>query len=287
MKKRKLAKHVLAKRKLAQRTAFFFITATAVITIGFFALIVGHVLVKGMANINWEFLTAYPARMGREGGIFPTIIGTLVLTGAALLIAVPLGIAAAVYLSEYTKGGPGIKIIRSAIESLAGIPSIIYGLFGFAFLVTFLRMGFSVLSGAITLALMILPIIIRTTEEAIRTVPDDYRQASLALGATRWQTTSQVVLPAALPGIITAVMLASGRAVGETAAVWLTAGGALKLPLSLHDPTRPMTLHLYYLAAEGLSLERSYATAAVLLILVLAVYTLAIFLRQKYGMKRR
>ncbi|HAW71129.1 MAG TPA: phosphate ABC transporter permease PtsA, partial [Firmicutes bacterium] len=220
-------------------------------------------------------------------GIFPTIIGTLVLTGVALLIAVPLGVAAAIYLSEYTKGGIGIRIIRFAIESLAGIPSIIYGLFGFAFLVTFLKLGFSVLSGAIALALMVLPIIIRTTEEAIRTVPDDYRQASLALGATRWQTTSRVVLPAALPGVVTAVMLASGRAVGETAAVWLTAGGALKLPFSLHDPTRPMTLHLYYLAAEGLSLERAYATAAVLLVLVLVVYSLAIFFRQKFGMKRR
>lgn len=277
----------MKKRNLAQRTAFLLIGASAVITFALFALILGYVLIKGMANINWEFLTTYPARMGREGGIFPTIIGTLVLTGVALLIAVPLGVAAAIYLSEYTKGGIGIRIIRFAIESLAGIPSIIYGLFGFAFLVTFLKLGFSVLSGAIALALMVLPIIIRTTEEAIRTVPDDYRQASLALGATRWQTTSRVVLPAALPGVVTAVMLASGRAVGETAAVWLTAGGALKLPLSLHDPTRPMTLHLYYLAAEGLSLERAYATAAVLLVLVLVVYSLAIFFRQKFGMKRR
>jgi phosphate transport system permease protein len=277
----------MKKRNLAQRTAFLLIGASAVITFALFALILGYVLIKGMANINWEFLTTYPALMGREGGIFPTIIGTLVLTGVALLIAVPLGVAAAIYLSEYTKGGIGIRIIRFAIESLAGIPSIIYGLFGFAFLVTFLKLGFSVLSGAIALALMVLPIIIRTTEEAIRTVPDDYRQASLALGATRWQTTSRVVLPAALPGVVTAVMLASGRAVGETAAVWLTAGGALKLPLSLHDPTRPMTLHLYYLAAEGLSLERAYATAAVLLVLVLVVYSLAIFFRQKFGMKRR
>ncbi|HAZ22528.1 MAG TPA: phosphate ABC transporter permease PtsA [Firmicutes bacterium] len=277
----------MKKRNLAQRTAFLLIGASAVITFALFALILGYVLIKGMANINWEFLTTYPALMGREGGIFPTIIGTLVLTGVALLIAVPLGVAAAIYLSEYTKGGIGIRIIRFAIESLAGIPSIIYGLFGFAFLVTFLKLGFSVLSGAIALALMVLPIIIRTTEEAIRTVPDDYRQASLALGATRWQTTSRVVLPAALPGVVTAVMLASGRAVGETAAVWLTAGGALKLPFSLHDPTRPMTLHLYYLAAEGLSLERAYATAAVLLVLVLVVYSLAIFFRQKFGMKRR
>lgn len=274
------------KRKISEIVAFFFIGLAALITLTALGIIIGQILVLGLRHVNLEFLTRFPERMGREGGIFPTIVGTLVLTGLSLLMAIPIGVATAIYLSEYTRGGPVVRCIRFAVESLAGIPSILYGLFGFAFLVTFAGLGFSVLAGAITLALMLLPIIIRAGEEALRAIPQDYRQASLALGATRWQTTSRVVLPAALPGLVTGIMLATGRAVGETAAVWLTAGGALRIPLSLLDPARPMTVHLFFLASEGLSLERSYATAAVLLIMVMIVYFVSFGLSRRYGSKR-
>lgn len=274
------------KRKISEIIAFTLIGLAGLITVTALVLIAGQVLMLGLRHVNFEFLTQFPERMGREGGIFPTIVGTLVVTGLALLLAIPVGVATAIYLSEYTRSGPIVRGIRFAVESLAGIPSILYGLFGFAFLVTFVGLGFSVLAGAITLALMLLPIIIRSGEEALGAIPQDYRQASLALGATRWQTTARVVLPAALPGLVTGIMLATGRAVGETAAVWLTAGGALRIPLSLLDPARPMTVHLFFLASEGLSLERSYATAAVLLIMVMIVYFVSFGLSRRYGSKR-
>lgn len=268
--------------RLAEAIAYSLITIASILALGALFAIAGYVLFKGVRQINWGFLTQFPRQMGRGGGILPTIIGTMVLTGVSLLIVVPVGIASAVYLSEYTRGGRVVGVIRFAIESLAGVPSIIFGLFGFAFLVTFCRLGFSVLSGAITLSLMLLPIIIRGGEEALKTVPDECRQASLALGATRWQTTVRVVLPSALPGLVTATMLGTGRAVGETAAVWLTAGGALRIPVSLLDPARPMTVHLYYLAAEGLSIEKAYGVAAVLLIMVFVVYAVSFGLSQRY-----
>lgn len=274
------------KRRISEMVAFFLIGLAGLITLTALGIIIGHILIRGLGHVNLAFLTQFPEQMGRAGGILPAIMGTLVLTGLSLLLAIPVGVATAVYLSEYTRGGPVVRCIRFAVESLAGIPSILYGLFGFAFLVTFAGFGFSVLAGAITLALMLLPIIIRAGEEALRVIPQDYRRASLALGATRWQTTSQVVLPAALPGLVTGIMLATGRAVGETAAVWLTAGGALRIPLSPFDPARPMTVHLFFLASEGLSLERAYATAAVLLIMVMIIYFVSFGASRRYGAGR-
>lgn len=238
-------------------------------------MVVVFILRKGFPAINWEFLTAFPENMGREGGIFPTIVASLYLTIVSLIIATPIGVGAAIYLTEYTREGWLTRVIRFATETLAGVPSIIFGLFGFAFLVTFLHLGFSILSGAITLALMLLPTIIRTSEEAIKTVPASYREGSLALGATQWTTIVRVVIPAALPGIVTGLVLSVGRAIGETAAVWLTVGGALRLPLSVMDSARPMTLHLYTLAAEGLSLPRAYATASILIITIWIINTIA------------
>lgn len=273
--------------KYTQGLAFGLLWLTALITIGCLVLIIFFILKEGLPSLNWEFLTAYPRRMGREGGIYPTIIASIYLTFVSLLIATPIGIGTAIYLTEYTREGVATRIIRFAIETLAGVPSIIFGLFGFAFFVTFLRIGFSILSGAMTLALMVLPTIIRTAEEGIKAVPDSYREGSLALGATKWVTIAKVVLPAALPGIITGVILGVGRAIGETAAVWLTVGGALRLPISVMDSARPMTLHLYTLAAEGLSLPKAYATASVLIICIGLINTAANLLMSRFSLKLR
>jgi phosphate transport system permease protein len=273
--------------RVVQRVAFGVLGMAALITVVCLGFVLFFILKEGIPSISWEFLTTAPQAMGREGGIFPTIIGTIDLTVLALAIAGPVGVGTAIYLTEYTREGIITKIIRFAAETLAGIPSIIFGLFGFAFLVTFLGFGFSLLSGAITLALMLLPTIIRTAEEALKAVPDSYREGSLALGATKWVTIIKVVVPAALPGIVTGLVLSVGRAVGETAAVWLTVGGALRLPTSIMDSARPMTLHLYTLASEGLSLPRAYATASVLIISIWLLNTVAGWLMARFSLRLR
>jgi len=245
--------------------------AAAGFTLLVLAGIIVLVLAKGLPMLSPGFLLGYPERMGRAGGIFPTIVGTLLLTGVALVIATPLGVGTAIYLTEYTHAGRLGRLIRFGVECLAGVPSIIFGLFGFIFFVIYLQLGWSVLSGGLTLAIMVLPTIIRTAEEAIRAVPSSYREVSFGAGATAWQTVTQVVLPVALPGIMTGVVLSIGRCVGETAAVIFTAGTALRVPLSLFSPTRTMAVHFYTLAREGLSMPHAYGTAAVLIIAILLV----------------
>jgi phosphate transport system permease protein len=254
-----------------QRVAFGCIWAAAVVTLGVLATIVILIMVRGLPSISLGFLTESPTNLGRDGGIFPTILGTVVLGLVALLIATPLGVGSAIYLTEYTHESALTRAIRFGTESLAGVPSIIFGLFGFIFFVTYLQMGWSILAGGLTLALMILPTIIRTTEEAIRTVPRSYRDVSYSLGATRWQMVTTAVLPSALPGILTGVILSFGRAVSETAAVIFTAGTALNLPTSFFSPVRTMAVHFYILAVEGISLEKAYATGAVLIVTVLLI----------------
>lgn len=249
--------------------------AAAAVTTAILLSLLLYVLAKGLPLVSWEFLTALPRRMGRLGGIWPTVVGTLYLAGVALVVAAPVGVAAAVYLAEYAPPGRLTRLYRFGTETLAGVPSIIFGLFGFATFVILFRLGWSVLSGGLTLALMILPTLIRTAEEALKAVPRAYREGSLALGATRWQTVWRVVLPSALPGILTGLLLGLGRAVGETAAVLLTAGSSLAVPASPLDSARAMSVHLYILAVEGISLERAYATASVLIITVLALNLLA------------
>lgn len=273
--------------KISQRVAFAILWGTALATILCLVLIIFFILKEGLPSVNWEFLTAYPEAMGRKGGIFPTIVASLYLTVFSIALAAVIGIGAAVYLTEYTRENATTKIIRFGTETLAGVPSIIFGLFGFAFLVTFLHLGFSILSGAITLALMLLPTIIRTSEEALKSVPNSYREGSLALGATQWVTIVKVIIPAALPGIVTGLVLSVGRSIGETAAVWLTVGGALRLPISPMDSARPMTLHLYTLASEGLSLPRAYATASVLIITIWIVNSIASFLMARFSLRLR
>ena len=262
-------------RHRSQRLARALVWGAALTTLGVLLLVIAHILTEGLPYVTPEFLLGSPQRMGREGGILPTIVGTLALTIVAILIATPLGVGTAIYLTEYTREGRLTRLIRFGTESLAGVPSIIFGLFGFVFFVITLGMGWSILSGGLTLAAMILPTIIRTSEEAIRSVPQSYRDVSFSLGATRWQTVTRAVLPSALPGIATGVILGIGRSVGETAAVILTAGSALRMPTSPFSPTRTMAVHFYILAREGISLEMAYATGAVLVLVVLAVNVLA------------
>jgi len=264
-----------AKKQTRSRAYFGMIWVVAGITLAVLFLILGFVLVKGVPHITWTFLSQEPEMLGAEGGIFSVIIGTVVVTAMAVVIATPIGVAGAVYFNEYSKGGRVIKIIRFFTEVLAGIPSIIFGLFGFAFFVVYMNMGWSVLAGALTLTLMILPTIIRTTEEALKTVPMSYREGSLSLGATKWYTIKKVVLPCCWGGILTGVILGLGRAIGETAALMFTIGGSLNIPTSVFSSTRTMALHLYMLASEGISDEKTYATAALLIIIVLLINTSA------------
>lgn len=270
---------------IAQKSAFIFFWCTAIVTLGFLFIILLYILREGVPHISLEFLFGFPEDMGRKGGILPTIVGTIWLTAASLVVSVPIGLGAAIYLNEYTRKGLIVKVIRYFTENLAGVPSVVFGLFGFAFFVIFLKLGWSILSGALTLALMILPTLIRTSEEALTAVPDSYREGSLALGATKWQTIQKVVLPAALPGIFTGVILGIGRVVGETAAVFLTVGGALHMPTSIMDPCRPMTLHLYTLVGEGISLSRANGTAAVLVIGIFILNTVANLLLSRFSQK--
>lgn len=263
------------KRQHSQIVAFAGLWFAASLTIVILAIIIVYILAQGLPYVNLEFLTGRPLQQGREGGIFPTIVGTLALGAVSLVLAVPLGVGAAVFLTEYTRPSPLTTIMRFGTDSLAGVPSIIFGLFGFIFFVTRLHMSWSLLAGGLTLALMVLPTIIRTTEEAIRAVPVAYREVSYGLGASRWQMVRTVVLPNALPGIITGIILSFGRAVGETAAVIFTAGTALNIPTSILSPTRTMAVHFYILAVEGISLPKAYATGAVLIISILVINVLA------------
>jgi phosphate transport system permease protein len=250
--------------------------------IGILVFIIAFIFYHGLPHVSWQFLTEAPSKMGREGGVFPMIVGTVYIAGLAVLIAAPIGVITAVYLTEYTREGKLTSIIRFGADCLAGIPSIIFGLFGLVFFVTILHMGYSVLSGALTLAIMVLPTIIRTSEEAIRAVPRSYRDVSYGLGSTRWQMVTRVVLRSALPGIGTGVVLSIGRSVSETAAVMLTAGSALNLPVSVFDSSRTLALHFYTLSREGLSLSNAYATATVLILSILVINLLAYWFMRRF-----
>lgn len=272
--------------KHTQKLAIGILGGATLLTLLILIFIIVFILEKGLPVINWNFLTSNPEEMGKAGGIFPTIIGTIALPLLAIIIATPLGIFTSVYLSEYTKETWATKIIRFGTDCLAGVPSIIFGLFGYIFFVITLEMGWSILSGGLTLAVMVLPTIIRTSEEAIRSVPNSFREVSFSLGATRWQTVKKVILPNALPGILTGIMLSIGRSIGETAAVIFTAGSSLRIPTSLFDSTRTMAVHFYILAREGISTENAYGTAATLIIAVLMVNLSAYWMMHRFIAKR-
>jgi phosphate transport system permease protein len=271
--------------RTTQKIAKVVIWSAAILVLFVLFSIIIYILSKGIPNITWQFLTQIPSDMGRSGGILSPIVGTLSVTLVAVIVATPLGVGTAFYLTEYTRESTITKIIRFSAESLAGIPSIVYGLFGFIFFVIYLKLGWSILSGGLTLAVMILPTIIRTSEEAIRTVPPMYREVSFSLGGTKWQTMLKVLVPSALPGISTGIILGIGRCVAETAAVILTAGSALRMPISIFSPARTMAVHFYILAREGISLERAYGTAALLIILILLINIGANLLVNKFVAK--
>lgn len=251
------------------------------------------IVVRGLPAISWEFLTAMPRRSGAEGGILPAIVGTLLLVSGTIAIALPLGMATAIYLSEYAKQGGFTRMVRLAIITLAGVPSIVFGLFGLGLFVIFLGFGASILSGCLTLACMILPTIIASSEEALRTVPQSLRQGSLALGATKWQTIHKNVLPYSFSGMLTGSILGIGRAAGETAPILLTVAAFYlpRLPKSIFDQVMALPYHLYVLATQHPEADKirpmQYGTALVLLVLVLGVNLVATLLRLRIRKKYR
>jgi phosphate transport system permease protein len=263
------------KPQTSERIAKAFIWTAALSVLVVLVAILLYILLRGLPHINWAFLTEIPRDGGREGGIASAIVGTLLLSLVALTIAVPFGIGTAFYLAEYTREGIVTRIIRFSTESLAAIPSIVYGLFGFIFFVIYLELDYSILAGGLTVAFMILPTIIRTSEEAIRAVPYSYRETSFSLGGTKWQTIRKAVFPSALQGIANGVILSLGRCVAETAAVILTAGVIMNMATSVFDSARTMAVHFFFMAMEGISMDKAYATAAMLIILTFLINVVA------------
>ncbi len=261
------------------------INAAALLIVGYF------VISRGAGSISWDFLTQPPSDSMTKGGIMPCIIGTFYLAAGALLFAMPIGVATAVYLHEYARRGRFLRMIRFGINSLAGVPSIVFGLFGLAFFCTVLNFGVSLLAGALTLGVMTLPVIIGATEEALKAVPDTYREASLGLGATKWQTIYRVVIPAAIPEILTGAILGLGRAAGETAPILFTAAVFFTpvLPTSLFDEVMALPYHIYALATEGRNIAVTgplqYGTALVLIVLVCGMNLFAIIIRARLRRK--
>jgi phosphate transport system permease protein len=271
--------------QLAERLVKSLLWALTGFTLLILVFIIVDISIKGLPQVTMSFLSSEPVDMGRHGGILATIVATAYITLLAILLASPLGVGTAIYLTEYTREGWATRVIRFGSECLAGVPSIILGLFGFVLFVLKLGFGWSVLSGALTLAIMVLPIIIRTSEEAIKAVPQEYRTACYSLGMSQWQTVTRIVLPSALPGITTGIMLSIGRSLGETAVLLFTAGAALRSPVSLFDSGRTMAVHFYILAREGISMPNAYGTAAVLVISILLINLVAYTLMQRL-MKR-
>ncbi len=278
-------------RQTSQKIAFALLTAAAVVVVVPIVLVIIYITIQGIGAINWEFLTAMPRNGMREGGILPAIVGTVVLTFGTAIVSIPLAIGAAIYLAEYARDTWLTRLIRLAIINLAGIPSVVYGLFGLGFFVLFLHLGTSLIAGSLTLGLMTLPIVISTAEEAIISVPQSFRVVSISLGGTRWQTIRHQVLPQALPGILTGIILGLERAAGETAPILFTVAAFYlpRLPRSPFDQSMALPYHLYVISTQvpGMSTEVQYGTALVLLALVLSMNVVAAILRSRFRRKRR
>jgi phosphate transport system permease protein len=278
-------------RNRTQRIGFTFITGIAFLTILPIVLIIGFIILKGLPAISWEFLTTFPTDGMRSGGIMPAILGTVLLTMVMTILCVPLGIAASIYLAEYAAENRFTRTIRLALITLAGIPSVVYGLFGLGMFVIFFQMGTSILAASFTLAIMTLPVVISTAEESLRTVPQAFRTVSISLGATSWQTIRRIVLPEAVPGILTGVILGLERAAGETAPILFT-GAVFSLPVlpsSLLSPTMALPYHLYVISTQvpEMPLEIQYGTALVLLMFVLVLNLIATIIRARARAKRQ
>ena len=272
-------------RSIVDRLGFWLMRGMGYCVVGAIAYIIIDIVIHGAGAVDWEFLTGLPQNSGAKGGILPAIVGTLVLVAGTIIVALPLGMATAVYLSEYAGGGRFTRMVRLAIVTLAGVPSIVFGLFGLGLFVIFLDFGASILSGCLTLACMILPTIIASSEEVLRAVPRSLREGSLALGATKWQTIRKNVLPYSISGMLTGAILGVGRAAGETAPILLTVAAFYlpRLPRSIYDQVMALPYHLYVLATQHPEADKirpmQYGTALVLLILVLGVNLAAIMLR--------
>ncbi len=264
----------MKKQKLSALFLRLAVYLASIITVGALLFVVGYILVKGVPNLSWKL---FEWKYTTENlSLMPALLNTILMTGLSLLIAVPLGVFAAIYLVEYAKRGSKlVSLIRMNAETLAGIPSIVYGLFGMLFFVTALKLGFSMLSGALTISIMILPVILRTSEEALMSVPDSFREGSFGLGAGRLRTVFRVVLPDAIPGILAGVILGVGRTVGETAALLYTAGTSSDTVSGIMDSARTLSVHMYALSQEGLYINQTYATAVVLLIIVVGINALS------------
>jgi len=278
-------------RQTSQKIAFALLTAAAVVVVVPIILVVIYIIVQGIGAINWEFLTAMPRSGMREGGILPALVGTVVLTFGTAIVSIPLAIGAAIYLAEYAGDTWLTRLIRLAIINLAGIPSVVYGLFGLGLFVLFLHLGTSLIAGSLTLGLMTLPVVISTAEEAILAVPQSFRVVSISLGGTRWQTIRHQVLPQALPGILTGIILGLERAAGETAPILFTVAAFYlpRLPHSPFDQTMALPYHLYVISTQvpGMPVEVQYGTALVLLILVLSMNVVATLTRSRFRRKRQ
>ncbi len=271
------------KRQQAQKLATAVITAIAFVVILPIIYVIGFLVVNGIGALSWEFISQPPRNGMTEGGLLPAILGTVFLTIGTAVAAIPLGIGAAIYLAEYAGNNLLTRLIRLAIVNLAGIPSIVYGLFGLGAFVLFLNFGTSILAGSLTLGLMTLPVLISTAEEAIRSVPTEFRTVSLSLGATRWQTIRHQVLPHALPGIITGIILGLSRAAGETAPILFTVAAFYlpELPTSIFDQAMALPYHLFVISTQvpGMPLQIQYGTALVLLLIVLSLTLVATVFR--------
>jgi phosphate transport system permease protein len=278
-------------RQTSEKIAFAILTVLAVVVVVPIVLVVVYIIVQGIGAISWEFLTDFPRNGMKDGGIFPAIVGTVVLTFATAIVSIPISVGAAVYLAEYARDTWLTRAIRLAIINLAGIPSVVYGLFGLGLFVLFMGLGTSIVAGGLTLGLMTMPIVISTAEEALLAVPQRFRVVSRSLGASHWQTVRQVVLPNALPGILTGVILGLERAAGETAPILFTVAAFYlpQLPRSLLDQTMALPYHLYVISTQvpGMPLQVQYGTALVLLVLVLSMNVVATIIRSRFRRRRQ
>lgn len=277
-------------RYLTQRIGFVVLAAASVLVVVSILLVVGAIVVRGIGAINWQFWTTAPREGMKAGGIFPAIVGTLILVLGTAVVAIPIGVGGGIYLAEYAQDNALTRAIRLAIVNLAGVPSVVYGLFGLGLFVLFLNLGTSILAGAFTLAIMTLPVIISTSEEALRAVPTEFRTVVASLGGTRWQGIQRVVLPQALPGIITGVILGLLRAAGETAPILFTVAAFFlpQLPRSVFDQAMALPYHLYVITTQvpGMPEQVQYGTALTLLILVLSMNLAATLIRSYFRRRR-
>lgn len=275
----------------AEKLAFATLKICMASVIIFVSVLLIHIIVNGYSVLSIEFITQMPMKRMTEGGIYPAIVGTVSLIGLSMALAVPLGILSAIYLNEYSRPGRASWAIEMAINNLAGTPSVVFGLFGLALFVKYFGFGPSILSASLTLALLILPVIIRASKEALMTVPQEYREASLALGITKWQTTRKVILPAAIPGIMTGIVLSIGRVAGETAPILLTGAAYFlpRIPDSIFSQFMALPYHLFVLATSGTSISQTrplqYGTALVLLFIVFMMNGVAVVIRNHYRKK--